>query len=354
MGRSIFTIGTLLDLAAPVTRIEKLQTTGIRRLGTPKRGFRYVTAAGSPPSAADLERIDRLVLPPAWKDVAVNASPSASLQAIGRDAAGRWQYRYSEKHDRRREQNKGRRLVEFAQALPQMRRAVERDLRRPDLDREKVMACILRILSTCFLRPGSQVYAAENGSYGIATLRNRHVSVKGDVVRYDFPGKSGKRRVLEFRDRRVARIIRQLKRLPGKDLFQYRDADGHVVDVKRRHINQYIKEVMGERFTAKDFRTWAGTLLCACALARAGTEPGETRAARKRKVVAAIRDTATVLGNTPAVCRKSYIYASVLKSFDRGRTIQHNFETVEQLVAPRRGLHAAERDVLKLLKRQAA
>jgi DNA topoisomerase I len=337
-----------------VTRIEKLQTTGIRRLGTPKRGFRYITAAGGPPSAADLQRIESLVLPPAWKDAAVNASPSASLQAIGRDAAGRWQYRYSEEHERRRERKKGRRLVEFAQALPQMRRTVERDLRKPDLDREKVMACILRILSTCFLRPGSQVYAAENGSYGIATLRNRHVSVKGDVIRYDFPGKSGKRQVLEFRDRRVARIIRQLRRLPGGELFKYRDADGDVVDVKRRHINQYIKEVMGERFTAKDFRTWAGTLLCACALARVGVDAADSRAARKRKVVAAIRDTATILGNTPAVCRKSYIYSSVLESFDRGRTIAHNFATVEELVARRRGLHAAEREVLRLLKRRAA
>ena len=337
-----------------MTRIEKLHSTGIRRLGSPKRGFRYLTADGGKPSAADLERIDRLVLPPAWKDVAINRSPTAALQAVGRDAAGRWQYRYSEEHQRRREQKKGERLVEFAQALPQLRRAIERDLKRPDLDREKVMACILRILSTCFLRPGSQVYAAENGSYGIATLRNRHVSVRGDVLRYDFPGKSGKRQQLEFRDRRVARIIRQLKKLPGKELFKYRDAEGNIVDVTRRQINQYIKEVMGERFTAKDFRTWAGTLLCACALARAGTEPGETRAARKRKVVAAIRDTATVLGNTPAVCRKSYIYSSVLDSFDRGRTIEHNFETVEQLVARRRGLHAAEREVLRLLKRKAA
>ncbi|HEV8610824.1 MAG TPA: DNA topoisomerase IB [Thermoanaerobaculia bacterium] len=339
-----------------MTRIERLHATGIRRLGSPKRGFRYVTADGKDgkrPSAADLDRIDRLVLPPAWRDVAISASPSAALQAIGRDAAGRWQYRYSEEHERRREHKKGERLVEFAGALPRMRAAIERDLAHPELDREKVMACILRILSTCFLRPGSEVYAAENGSYGIATLRNRHVTVKGDLIRYDFPGKSGKRQHLEFRDRRVASIIRQLKRMPGKELFKYRDAEGKVVDVKRRHINQYIKEVMGERFTAKDFRTWAGTLLCACALARAGADPSESRTARKKKAVVAIRNTATILGNTPAVCRKSYIASSVLDSFERGRTIEHNFETVEQLVARRRGLHAAERDVLRLLKQIA-
>jgi DNA topoisomerase I len=337
-----------------MTRIEKLHATGIRRLGSPKKGFRYVNADGKRPSAADLDRIRRLVLPPAWRDVAINASPSAALQAIGRDAAGRWQYRYSGEHERRRESRKRERLVEFAESLPKMRAAVERDLRRPELDREKVMACILRILATCFLRPGSQIYAAENGSYGIATLRNRHVTVSGDRIRYDFPGKSGKRQHVEFRDRRVASIIRKLKRIPGKELFKYWDSDGKIFDVKRRHINQYIKEVMGEPFTAKDFRSWAGTLLCACALARAGTDPSDSRTARKKKVVAAIRNTASILGNTPAVCRKSYIYSSVLDSFERGRTIRHNFETVEHLVARRRGLHAAEKDVLRLLKQKAA
>lgn len=337
-----------------MTRIEKLHATGIRRLGSPKKGFRYVDPEGGSPSAADLDRIRRLTLPPAWREVAISGSASAALQAVGRDAVGRWQYRYSEAHEKRREEKKRERLVQFAQALPKMRAAVERDLRRPELDREKVMACILRILSTCFLRPGSRVYAAENGSYGIATLRNRHVQVKGDLIHYDFPGKSGKRQQLEFRDRRVARIIRQLKKMPGAELFKYRDAGGNLVDVKRRHINEYIKEVMGSRFTAKDFRSWAGTLLCACALARAGTDPSEPRAERKRKVVAAIKDTATVLGNTPAVCRRSYVYPSVLDSFERGRTIANNFATVEQLIARRRGLHSAERSVLRLLRQKAA
>ncbi|HEV8231305.1 MAG TPA: DNA topoisomerase IB [Thermoanaerobaculia bacterium] len=337
-----------------MTRIEKLHATGIRRLGSPKRGFRYVNASGEKPSAADLDRIDWLVLPPAWKDVAISASPSAALQAVGRDAAGRWQYRYSEEHERRRERTKGERIVQFAQALPKMRTAIDRDLRRPDLDRGKVMACILRILSTCFLRPGSQVYAAENGSYGIATLRNRHVIVKGDLVRYDFPGKSGKRHQLEFRDRRVASIIRALKNLPGREVFKYRNPEGDLVDVKRRHINEYIKEVMGARFTAKDFRTWAGTLLCACALAYAGADPTESRAAREKKAVAAIKSTATILGNTPAVCRKSYIYPSVLDCFERGRTIAPNFQTVGELIASWRGLRKAEREVLRLLRQKAA
>jgi len=337
-----------------MTRIERLQRTGIRRLGSPKKGFRYVTSSGGPAGAEDLRRIRALVLPPAWKDAAIAASPRSVLQAVGRDKAGRWQYRYNDAHVRRREEEKFRRLVHFLEALPKMRAAVRRDLALSGLPREKVMACILRILSTCFLRPGSRVYASENGSYGIATLRNRHVTVKGDLVRYDFPGKSGKRQMVEGRDRVVASIIRKLKKLPGRDVFKYIAEDGRTVDVKRRHVNQYIKEVMGERFSAKDFRTWAGTLLCAGALARAGSDPSESRTARRRKVVAAIKETADVLGNTPSVCRASYIYPSVLDSFERGKTIPRHFETVEQLVTSRRRLRASEKALLKMLRPKAA
>jgi DNA topoisomerase-1 len=336
-----------------MTRVEKLQKSGIRRLGSPRKGFRYVTAGGRPPGAADLQRIRSLVLPPAWKDAAIAASPGSALQAVGRDAAGRWQYRYSDVHVRRREREKARRLLHFLDALPKMRAAVNRDLALPGLPREKVMACILRILSMSFLRPGSQVYASENGSYGIATLRNRHVTVRGGgLVEYDFPGKSGKRQHAETRDRAVASIIRKLKKLPGSKVFQYVDAEGGITDVKRRYINQYLKEVMGERFTAKDFRTWAGTLLCANMLARAGSDPSDSSTARKRKVVAAVRETAEVLGNTPSVCRASYIDSSVLDSFKRGKTIERHFETVDQLVTSR--LRASEKALRKLLRQRAA
>jgi DNA topoisomerase-1 len=337
-----------------MTRIARLQGTGIRRLGTPKTGFRYRNAAGGSPSKKDLARIRALVLPPAWKDVAIAASPGAALQAVGRDAAGRWQYRYSDGHVRRSDAEKFRRILVFAAALPKMRAAVARDLALPGFPREKVLACILRILSTCFLRPGSQVYASENGSFGIATMRNRHVTVKGDVVTYDFPGKSGKLQHAEMRDRAAAAIVRKLKKLRGAEVFKYLDADGKVVDVKRRDINRYIKDVMGEAFTAKDFRTWYGTLVCARELARAGSDPSESRTARKRKMVAAVRITAERLGNTPAVCRASYIYPSVLNSFERGRTIDRHFEPVEKLATARRGLRQSERALLRLLKQKAA
>lgn len=337
-----------------MTLLKKLTATGLRRRGTPKSGFRYVRADGRPAAAADVARIGDLKIPPAWKDVLVHPSPTGAVQAIGKDGAGRWQYLYHERRTARREKEKFERLVHFADALPAMRRAVTRDLALPGMPREKVLACVLRILSTCFLRPGSQVYAEENGSYGIATLRAKHVTVRGDLVSFDFRGKSARQQHRELRDRRVALIVRELARVPG-EVFKYRDAEERWVDIRRRDINVYIKEVMGERFSAKDFRTWAGTLICACALARAGAEAAETKTERKRKVVAAIQETAEKLGNTPAVCRSSYIYPAVFSSFERGRVLDRYFENVEELVKRRaHALHGSEEALLKLLKTKAS
>ena len=338
-----------------MTRLERLQRGGIRRLGTPKQGFTYETADGGHVKAADLERIEKLKIPPAWTEVAIHPSPRASLQAIGKDAAGRWQYLYHEAHTRRQEQKKFERLMQFAEALPAMRRTIARQLAQPGLGREKVMASILRILSTCFIRPGSQVYATENGSYGIATLRRKHVTVKGDLVTFDFTGKHGKRQLRELRDRSVARVVKQLMDLPGYEVFKYVNEQGEVVDIKRRHINQYIKEVMGQQFSAKDFRTWAGTLICACALARAGVEEVESDTTRNKKLVGAVKEAARHLGNTPAVCRSSYIYPSVLTSFEKGRVVERYFDNVEELVKhKKRGLHPSEKALLNFLKDKAA
>jgi DNA topoisomerase-1 len=334
-----------------MTQLERLQETGIRRLGTPKRGFRYVGPGGARVGRQDRSRINALRIPPAWTDVAINSSPGGSLQAVGKDAAGRWQYLYHANHIARAERRKFDRLLKFAEALPNMRKVVARELGKPGLGRERVMACILRILSTCLLRPGSQVYASENGSYGLATLRPKHVSVKGDLVSFDFKGKSQVQHHQELKDRRVARVVRDLLTQPAKEVFQYQNGDGEFVDVKRRHINGYIKEVMGEGFTAKDFRTWAGTLICACALARIGNDLRDTKAARKKKMSAAIKETAETLGNTPAVSRSAYICPAVLLSFERGRTIERPFNTAEQLVNYRgTRLHEAERALLRLLK----
>jgi DNA topoisomerase-1 len=235
-----------------------------------------------------------------------------------------------------------------------MRAVVAAEIKQPGLGKEPVMASILRILSTCFLRPGSQVYASENGSYGLATLRPNHVNVKGDVVEFDFPGKSGVRQTRQLKDRQVARVVRSLLRHPSREVFKYRNGGGEFVNVTRQHINDYIREVMGEHFSAKDFRTWAGTLVCACALARAGADDIEEEAVRKRRVVEAIEETAGILGNTPAVCRSAYICPEIINSFENGKTINNHFPTVNRLITYRgRNLHAAEKSLLGFMRRSA-
>ena len=334
-----------------MTNLERLQNIGIRRRGTPQRGFRYESQNGRLTNA-DLKRIYELKIPPAWTEVAINPAAKGRLQAIGKDAAGRWQYLYHESHTRMQELRKFRRLTKFAQAIPKMRSTVSRHLSQPGLTRERVLACVLRILSTCYMRPGSEVYANENGSYGIATLRRKHVNVKGDVVEFDFPGKSGVRQQRQLRDRQVSRVIRSTMKLPGYNVFKYENGDGKVVAVTRRHINEYIKEVMGGSFSAKDFRTWAGTLICACALAREGAEVPEQKMARNKRVVAAIKETAEVLGNTPAVCRSSYVCPEIINSFEKGQVINAVFTNMDNVIAYRgRGLHKAEKALLRFLKR---
>jgi DNA topoisomerase-1 len=214
-----------------------------------------------------------------------------------------------------------------------------------------VLAAVLRILSTCFMRPGSEVYASEHGSYGIATLRRKHVNVKGDLIEFDFRGKSGVRQQRQLRDRQVARVVRATMKMPGFNVFKYQNGDGKPVVVTRRHINEYIKEVMGSKFSAKDFRTWAGTLVCACALAREGDEIPEKKTARKKKIVEAIKETAEVLGNTPAVCRGSYVCPEIINSYEKGQVIDNCSSKLEDLISYRgRGLHQAEQSLLRFLK----
>jgi DNA topoisomerase-1 len=337
-----------------MTRLQQLQKSGIRRAGTSTRGFTYANADGTKVSAANLKRIRELAIPPAWRQVWINAAADGDVQAIGQDAAGRLQSLYHTNHVRRQGAKKFRRLIKFAEALPKMRTTVAFHIKQPGLGREPVMAAMLRILSVCFLRPGSQVYASENGSFGLATLRPRHIKVKGDMVEFQFTGKSGVQQQHQLKDRQVAMIVGSLLKRPSREVFKYQDSDDDSVNVTRQHINDYIHEVMGDNFSAKDFRTWAGTLVCACALARLDAEIVGNRASRKRMVVEAIKETSGILGNTPAVCRSAYISPEIINGFESGKVIARYFNTLDELVSYRgRTLHAAEKSLLAFMKRSA-
>ena len=336
-----------------MTTVERLQAQGIRRIRRGK-GFRYAAPSGRV-TAADLERIRCLRIPPAWRDVAISPSPRAPVQAVGRDAAGRWQYLYHATHVARRERRKQDRLMQFITLLPRMRRTVARDLAQPGIPRTKVLAGILRVLSTCFLRPGSAVYARDNGSYGIATLQRRHVRVRGPVVQFDFRGKAGKRQQRELRDARLASLVSELLRHPG-EVFKFRAESGEIVDVTTAHINGYLKEVMGRQFSAKDFRTWAANLLFAHRLAHvesAGADAGArpSRTALRHEVTAAIREVSEHLGNTPAVCKASYVFDQLLAAHLRGRRLRQVPGTPAEFGSWTRGtLERHEQALIELLR----
>ncbi|HKC24091.1 MAG TPA: DNA topoisomerase IB [Thermoanaerobaculia bacterium] len=336
-----------LDL--DVTKLERLQATGIRRIGGPSEGFAYELAAGGRVDGVHTERIAALKIPPAWRDVRISPSPRSAVQAIGRDAAGRWQYLYAPSAVRRRERKKFQRLVLFAEALPRMRAALEHDLAPDGPPRERVLACMLRILATRFLRPGSPEYETANGSYGVTTFRRRHATVDGDTVVFDFKAKGGIKQRIELADAAVAGVVRDCLKLRGKQLFQYRDDEGKPVPVRRAALNAYIRQVLGGPFSAKDFRTWAATLICAGALARRGVPASEKERARKKDIVAAVKETAESLRNTPAIARASYISPKVLESYEKGRVLDFTFDSVDELLDTPR-LQRAEKALLELLK----
>ena len=285
------------------------------------RGFEYRDEAGRRVTdEAVLDRVRDLAIPPAWNEVWICPYPNGHLQATGVDAAGRKQYRYHDAWRERRDQEKFDAMLDFAAALPRMRRRVRRDLRGGDLDRARVLACATRLLDLGFFRTGGEEYADENESYGLATLRKRHVRIEPDGVVFDYEAKSGQRRVQRIADRGVRDIVAALRRRRGggSELLAYR-AGRRWVDVRSDDINEYVKAATAERHSAKDFRTWNATVLAAVALAT--EEPRDTRAARRRAVRAAVETVAAFLGNTPAVCRASYIDPRVIDRYESGWTI---------------------------------
>jgi DNA topoisomerase-1 len=294
---------------------------GIRRRRRGK-GFEYLDDDGrriTEPSV--LQRIQELAIPPAWEEVWVCPYPMGHIQATGVDAAGRKQYRYHDKWRERRDAEKFEEMIDFARALPRLRERVEKDLRKRGMPREKVLAAAMRLLDRGFFRIGSENYAEENDTYGIATMRKRHVKLSGDTVTFDYEAKGGQRRVQSIGDPEVARIAKTLKerRGGGQELLAYKVGD-RWVDVKSSDINAYLKDATGGDFSAKDFRTWSGTVLAAVALAVAGMAAG-SKTSRKRAKTRAVKEVSRYLGNTPAVCRASYIDPRVFDRFDGGLTI---------------------------------
>jgi len=320
-------------------------STGIRRVRCGK-GFIYRNAAGRLVRKAEtLKRIRSLVLPPAWRDVLVATDPLAHLQATGLDAAGRKQYRYHPSWAAVRDSTKYHRMLAFARALPSIRRRTARDWRGPACSRTRVLATVVRLLERTHIRIGNEEYARTNGSHGLTTLRDRHVTIRGRHLRFTFRAKSGVRQTIDLDDARLARAVRECQELPGQTLFQYLDGAGRVKTVTSADVNQYLHRIAGDEFTAKDFRTWAGTLAAAQALDELGA--AQTRAASARAILAAIDRVARDLGNTRAVCRKCYVHPAVLDAYLAGLTIGRMMAKARA----RRGLHQVEACLVALLQK---
>jgi DNA topoisomerase-1 len=289
---------------------------GIRRHRA-GRGFSYVDSEGR--TIRDrhvLRRIRALVIPPAWSDVWICSVANGHIQVSARDARGRKQYRYHARWREVRDENKYERMAAFGEALPALRQRVEADLSQPGLSRNKVLATVVRLLELTLIRVGNEEYARANESYGLTTLRDRHVRVERSRLTFRFRGKSGKAHEVEVTDRRLAAVIKRCQALPGHELFQYLDDDGTAQSIDSTDVNAYLRECMGEEFTAKDFRTWAGSLLALQALRAAAS--AESASERGRVVIEAIKTIARRLGNTPATCRKHYVHPAVLAAFLSG------------------------------------
>jgi DNA topoisomerase-1 len=337
---------------------------GISRVKRGK-GFAFVDASGKAVSdEATLSRIRSLVIPPAWTEVWICASPNGHIQATGRDAKGRLQYRYHANWGSVRDETKYERTIAFARALPRLRRRVRRDLARRGLPREKVLAAVVRLLEMTMVRVGNEEYARQNKSFGLTTLRDRHAKVRGSELKLTFRGKAGKDHSVGVRDRRIARIVKQSQDLPGQRLFQYVDENGDRQAIDSDDVNQYLRDAMGDEFSAKDFRTWAGTVLAARAFQALEAATGDERLAEaaasgttnrgRASLTRAVEEVAQQLGNTPAVCRRCYIHPQIIDAYLDGSLAQSLTERAADALETDTGLRAEERFVLSLLRRRLA
>jgi DNA topoisomerase-1 len=348
--------GTLLKAELAIDGAEAAEEAGLQYVNDERPGytrkasngeFDYFDIQGKKiRDEQRLLRIKRLAIPPAWTDVWICPSPIGHIQATGRDARRRKQYRYHERWREVRDENKFGRLAEFARALPKIRRRLAQDLKLPGLPREKVLATVVRLLERTFIRIGNEEYARQNKSFGLTTMKNRHVKVKGSQLRFRFRGKSGRQHEVELTDPRIAKIVSKCQDLPGQELFQYINDKGEARDVTSQDVNDYLREITNQNFTAKDFRTWAGTVLAATALNAQGAF--ETKKQSKANVKTAICAVAELLGNTPAICRKCYVHPEIVEAYLRGTQIPGLGDVTK--TPDNIDLRAVEAAVLKFLR----
>jgi DNA topoisomerase-1 len=347
------------DLKVVTDPVEVAEEAGLRYVSDDQPGysrkakgddFEYFDMDGKPiRDEQRVLRIKRLAIPPAYTDVWICPSANGHIQAVGRDARGRKQYRYHERWREIRDENKYEKMILFGEALPKIRRRVDADLALSGLPRNKVLATVVQLLRRTFIRVGNEEYARENKSFGLTTMQDRHVEVQGAKMRFRFRGKSGIQHEVDVSDRRIAKIVTKLQDLPGQDLFQYVDEEGERRDINSQDVNEYLREITGEEFTAKDFRTWAGTVLAAIALDSIG--PFETKKQAKSNVKDAITAVSKILGNTPAICRKCYVHPAVLETYLDGDSIEGlKRKTEETLERNAVDLRPGEKAILKFLQ----
>lgn len=317
------------------------------------QGFSYVGPDGRViRDPAERQRIEALAIPPAWTDVWICPLPNGHLQATGRDAKGRKQYRYHPQWSQTRSQIKYDRLLLFGEALPQIRAQVNRDLALPGLPRQKVLATIVRLLETTFIRIGNKEYARTNSSFGLTTLRDHHVTISGSTIQFKFRGKSGQEHEIDVKDRRLAKIVKRCRDIPGYELFQYLDENGQRQTVDSDDVNAYLREITGQDFSAKDFRTWGGTVLAALLLQEMGV--GESESGTKKNLVQVVKEVAQCLGNRPATCRKYYVHPAVLDTYLDGSLLDRLQQQFEAAAESNGSLNPEEKTMMGLLRQYLA
>lgn len=317
------------------------------------KGFCYIDNKGLHVSDPELkDRFKALVIPPAWEQVTINSSPRAKIQATGYDIKGRKQYIYNPKYRKQQDELKFDRIIRFAKQLEHMRRVTGQHLRKRKLGKEKVLATMVRLLEAAFFRPGNEYYRKANQSFGLTTLRSKHLEIRGDEMIFTFRGKSGQDQEKHVMDARLTKIVQELDDLPGYEIFKYIDDEDNIHDIRSNDLNQYIREVMGDEFSAKDFRTWAGTVIAAMALDEIGAVEPEDQKRLKKNIKDAVVMVSEKLGNTPAIARNSYIDPRVITHYTQGRTLANMNRSVKRLLKTNEQLSVEELGVLCLLRKR--